>query len=138
MIPDHETAIRASLAEVTTQADAVAARFQARLTALDPDVRALFVATNSDTHVRGLAHLLKELADSLDDPERLVGVLVPLGRRHATYGVREEQFALAGDALVEALRETLDGTFTAEVESAWREWVELVVAVMRRAMHPRG
>jgi hemoglobin-like flavoprotein len=67
-----------------------------------------------------------------------VAVLVPLGRRHATYGVREEQFALAGDALIEALRETLGETFTVDVEEAWRELVELVVAVMNRAVHLRG
>jgi hemoglobin-like flavoprotein len=138
MTPEHEAAIRASWAAAATQAEAVAARFHARLVALDPAASAMFSATDPAAHERRLAWLLKELAEALDEPERLVAVLVPLGRRHATYGVREEQFALAGDALIEALRETLGETFTVDVEEAWRELVELVVAVMNRAVHLRG
>lgn len=137
MTPDTEAAIRASWAEVSSRADAVAARFHARLVALDPEARAHFAGVEPAAHRRGLTRALEELAASLDEPERLVEVLVPLGRRHASYGVREEQFALAGDALLEALRETLGAAFTAEVEEAWRELVDLVAAVMRRAMHAR-
>jgi hypothetical protein len=42
--------------------------------------------------------------------------------------------ALAEDALMDALHEVLGERFSAEVEEAWRELVELVSAVMRRAV----
>jgi hemoglobin-like flavoprotein len=137
MTPDHEAAIRASWAAVSVQAEQVAAAFHARLIERDPEAGAHFAGVEPAAHRRRLTQALEELAASLEEPERLVAVLVPLGRRHATYGVREEQFALAGDALIEALRETLGEAFTAEVEEAWRELVDLVSAVMRRAIHAR-
>jgi nitric oxide dioxygenase len=133
MTPDHEAAIRASWAEVASRADDVAARFHARLVVLDPEAGARFAGVEPAAHQRRLARMLEELAGSLDAPERMVTMLVPLGRRHGTYGVREGQFALAGAALVEALRDTLGAAFTIEVEEAWQELVELVAAVMRRA-----
>ncbi|HET9294551.1 MAG TPA: globin domain-containing protein [Gemmatimonadales bacterium] len=137
MNPDHEAAIRASWADVASRAEVVAAAFHARLIERDPEARAHFAGVEPAAHQRRLTQVLQEMAVSLDEPERLVEVLVPLGRRHASYGVREEQFAEAGDALVEALRETLGVAFTAEVEEAWRELVDLVAAVMRRAIHAR-
>ncbi|HSE28912.1 MAG TPA: globin, partial [Gemmatimonadales bacterium] len=77
---------------------------------------------------------LGEMATSLDDPGRLVALLVSLGRRHAQYGVRAEEFALASEALLLTLRDALGERFTPEVEEAWQELVGLVEAVMRRAV----
>ena len=134
MIPEHEAAVRASWVELAGRADEVAARFHERLVALDPEARALFGGRDLEAHRQELTRVLQELADSLEAPERMVGMLVALGRRHHGYGVREDQITPAGDVLVEALRETLDEAFTAEVEEAWRELVELMGAVMRRAV----
>lgn len=134
MIPEHEAAVRASWTEFASRADEVAARFHARFLAFDPAARALLAATDPEAHRRKLAGVLTEMAEALDNPERLVAVLVALARRHAGYSIRGEQIARAGDALIEALRESLGAQFTAEVEGAWRELVELVEAVMRRAV----
>lgn len=136
MTPEHEGAIRGSWAEVATRAEEVAARFHARLLALDPEVSAMFATADPAAHRQRLAAALAALAESLDEPERLVAVLVPLARRHAGYHLRQAQLALAEDALMDALHEVLGERFSAEVEEAWRELVELVSAVMRRAVGP--
>jgi hemoglobin-like flavoprotein len=134
MIPEHEATIRASWAEVEARADAVAASFHARLVELDPAARQLFAGTDPAAHRCRLASALGGMAASLDDPGRLVSLLVTLGRRHAEYGVREGEFALASEALLHALHYTLGERFTPEVEEAWWEFAGLVEAVMRRAV----
>ena len=104
---------------------------------------ALTVVTENDKYFAGtdrrayhcrLAGALGEMAASLDDPRRLVALLVTLGRRHAAHGVREEEFALASEALLLTLQDALGERFTPEVEEAWQELVGLVEAVMRRAV----
>ena len=134
MIPDHEVAIRASWAEVEARAEAIAASFHARLVEIHPGAAAHFARTERTAYHCKLAGALGQMAASLDDPGRLVGLLVSLGRRHAEHGVREEEFAVASEALLFALREALGERFTPEVEEAWWELAGLVEAVMRRAV----
>jgi hemoglobin-like flavoprotein len=138
VIPDTEAAIRASWAEVEARADAIAAGFHARLVELHPAATAYFTGTDRATYHCRLAGALGEMAASLDDPGRLVALLVSLGRRHAQYGVRAEEFALASEALLLTLRQELGERFTPEVEEAWQELVGLVEAVMRRAVGQTG
>jgi hemoglobin-like flavoprotein len=134
VISDSEAAIRASWAEVEARADAIAAGFHARLVELHPAATAYFTGTDRAAYHCRLAGALGEMAASLDDPGRLVALLVSLGRQHAQYGVRGEEFALASEALLLTLRQELGDRFTPEVEEAWGELVGLVEAVMRRAV----
>ncbi|HEX9893935.1 MAG TPA: globin domain-containing protein [Gemmatimonadales bacterium] len=127
--------VRPPWALVASSADVLAARFHARLVALDPEVAALFAKTDPAALQRRLAYTFWALAESLDQPERLVVLVVPLGRRHAGYGVREEHYQLATEALFEALRDTLGPHSTPELEDQWRELMGLVTAVMERALN---
>lgn len=134
VIPDTDAAIRASWAEVQARADVIAAGFHARLVELHPAAAAYFTGSDRAAYHCRLAGALGEMAASLDDPRRLVTLLVALGRRHAQHGVREEEFALASEALLLTLGHELGERFTPEVEEAWQELVGLVEAVMRRAV----
>ena len=113
--------------------DAISARFYQRLFEADPALAPLFQHTN----LAGLRHklivALGEMVRLLDEPERLVAVIAPLGRRHAGYGVRERDYATGAVALIAAFRDVLGGTLTTEMEEGWRELHGLVSAVMIRA-----
>ena len=76
---------------------------------------------------------LGEMVRLLDEPERLVAVIAPLGRRHAGYGVREPDYATATAALIGAMRDVMADAFTEEMAEGWRELHGLVSAVMVRA-----
>jgi hemoglobin-like flavoprotein len=138
MTPEHEAAVRASWAEVEARAEAIAASFHARLVEIHPGAAAHFTRTDRAAYHCKLAGALGQMAASLDDPGRLVQLLVSLGRRHAAYGVREGEFALASEALLFSLRQSLGERFTPEVEEAWWEFAGLVEAVMRRALVQAG
>lgn len=134
MTPEHEAAIRASWAEVEARAEAIAGSFHARLVEIHPGAEARFAKTDRAAYHCRLAGALGQMAASLDDPGRLVALLVSLGRRHAECGVREGEFALASEALLYALRQSLGEKFTPDVEEAWWEFAGLVEAVMTRAV----
>lgn len=95
-------------------------RFYAHLFAARPDVRRLFPA-DLDAQVRKLVDMLGAIVNALDEPARLHDQFATLGRRHAGYGVDEEDYDDVGAALLKALRESFGGAFTGELEAAWGE-----------------
>ena len=132
MIPEHEALIRTTWAVVSPRAAALVDRFYQALFEISPESRALFDHTDPGALERKFLATLDELVRVVDDPERLVSVLAPLGRRHGGYGVEPAHYRAAAAALMTALRETCGEGFTAEAHEAWRELYNLVAAVMMR------
>ena len=58
---------------------------------------------------------------ALDTPDALIPVVQAMGRRHAIYGVRREQYSIVGAALLWTLEQGLAERFTPEVLDAWSE-----------------
>ncbi len=133
MTADHEAAVRKSWTLIEPHFGAISTRFFERLFEADPAIEPLFRHTN----LAGLRHklllTLGEMVRLLDEPERLVAVIAPLGRRHAGYGVREPDYATATAALIGAMRDVMADAFTEEMAEGWRELHGLVSAVMVRA-----
>ena len=137
MTPEHARLIRQSWAGVKDSGQVVP-RFYQLLFDLSPESRSYFVHTDSASLERKFHAMLDELVRVLDEPERLVKVLAPLGRRHAVYHVEWSHYEIAGVALIAALREVCGEAFTDEVELAWRELYGLVAAVMVRSATSRA
>ena len=81
-----------------------------------------------------LVHSLAVISDGVDNPDRLLPVVIALGRWHATYGIEQRHFDSVGHALLRALSITLGDTFTSEMHHGWGEAYELIASVMRRAL----
>ena len=135
MILEHEAAVRESWSLVRERGAALTERFYENLFTLDPALRALFTRFDLETRSRKLMAALEEIVRLLDDPDRLVAVIVPLGRRHASYGVMDRDYDVATTAFLLAMHDTLGDEFSAEAERGWREVHALVTEVMRRAGH---
>lgn len=93
-------------------------RFYAQLFRLRPDARPLFPA-DLDAQVRKLMDMLESIMRHLHEPELLVHEFAELGRRHAGYGVGEDDYDDVGAALLTALREHFGPAFTPAAEHAW-------------------
>lgn len=135
MILEHETAVRESWNLVREQGPALTARFYDHLFALEPSLRALFSRYDEATRSRKVIAALEEIVHLLDEPERLISAIVPLGRRHAGYGVMDRDYDTGTTAFLQAMHDTLGDRFTAEAERGWREVHALATEVMRRAGH---
>jgi hemoglobin-like flavoprotein len=132
MTPHQIELVQTSFAAIAPRAEEVAAAFYERLFALDPSLRAMF-PVGMVRQRRKLMAALAMAVQALDRPQVLVPALEALGRRHATYGVRDEHYATVGAALLATLEAGLGERFDAASRTAWAACYDLVATTMRNA-----
>jgi hemoglobin-like flavoprotein len=137
MKPAQVKLVQQSFEQVAPIADAAAAMFYERLFTLDPSVRALFTG---DMKKQGqmLMQTIGLAVKSLDQPEKILSAVQNLGRRHASYGVRDSHYDTVGSALLWTLEQGLGAGFTPPVRAAWTETYLLLANVMKEAAQPKA
>jgi len=127
--------VQTSFAQVRTIAETAAALFYRRLFELDPTLRPLFKGDLKEQG-RKLMDMLGLAVKGLDRPEALLPALATMGRRHAGYGVKEQDYETVGEALLWTLEEGLGPGFTPEIREAWTVLYKLVADTMLAAPVP--
>lgn len=136
MTPEQIGIVEATMAAIEPQLDALSADFYTRLFALDPTLRTLFTADPGEQRVKfsaelaGIAGVLRRHGDFLAET-------TALGERHVDYGVRPTHYRTAGIALLDALADALDTSWTSDVERAWRLAYNLTAETMMAARSAR-
>jgi len=74
--------------------------------------------------------MINMAATSLDNLEVMIPALKNLGARHIDYGVVEEDYAVAAEALLWTLEKGLGDEFTPEVKLAWVEVYTVLYGIM--------
>ena len=133
MTPHEIELIRASWAGVAPIADTAAELFYGRLFERDRAIERLFRRTDMAAQRKNLMQTLTVVVTSLDKLEQILPAVQALGRRHATYGVREEHYATVGEALLWTLEQGLGEAFTPEVRAAWTTAYGTLASVMIEA-----
>lgn len=126
------TIVQQTFALAQLDADALAQRFYARLFALDPSLRAMFPSELAEQRRKLMATIGIAVA-GLRRPEGLLPTLRQLGERHAGYGVRDEHYALVGQALLNTLADHFGAAYTPQVAEAWSAAYALLSGVMQEA-----
>ena len=123
--------VRDSFDLIRPQMRPVSLLFYGRLFELDPAARRLF---HIDIAVQGrkLMDTLDAVAASIDRIESMEGRLIELGRQHANYGVRPEQYDTVMSALLWAFTQALGADFDRPTREAWTQVLQHVCAVMKR------
>ena len=129
MTTNQKSLVKETFAKVAPIADTAAALFYGRLFEMDPSLRPLF-RTDLREQGKKLMQMLGVCVGKLDELDDLVPAVKELGRKHADYGVEEEDYATVGGALLWTLEQGLGAAFTPEVEAAWRAVYELLAAAM--------
>ena len=112
--------------------DDLAVLFYERLLEIDPSLRRMFHLPRRE-QARLLAQTLTLVVKQIDRPSQLRGAVEALGQRHAGYGVRDEHYAIAGEALLWTLEKGLKHAFTSEVRDAWVVAYGWLAFTMQRA-----
>jgi hemoglobin-like flavoprotein len=133
MTETEQQLIRSTFSEVDRISQVFALTFYQRLFESDPRLRALF-HNDIEEQSRKLMQFLRKLVESIDHTEDITPALESLGRRHATYGVREEHYETVGAALLWAFGQVLGGGFTADARAAWERLYVNVAETMKRAV----
>ena len=82
---------------------------------------------------RLLAQTLTVVVKQIDRPSELRRAVEALGQRHVGYGVRDEHYAMVGEALLWTLERGLKNAFTSEVRDAWVVAYSWLAFTMQRA-----
>lgn len=136
MTHEQTKLVKASFAQVLPIADTAAALFYGRLFELDPALRPLFKGDLAQQG-RKLMQMIGMAVSGLERWESFTPMLMALGRRHEDYGVRKEDYATVGAALLWTLEQGLGASFTPEVKAAWRAVYAQLAATMQSAV-PTG
>jgi hemoglobin-like flavoprotein len=95
--------------------------FYRHLFELAPEVRPMFTR-EMDQQAKKFADMLTWVIAHLEHPHELCQELRALGARHSGYGVKIDQYAPVGSALIWMFQHTLGDRFTPEMEEAWLEF----------------
>ncbi len=124
--------VQASFAKVAPISDKAAQILYARLFEIDPSLRKLFKG-DMDAQGKKLMSMIATAVKGLNNLPGLVPVLQNLGRRHASYGVKEKDYVTVGQALIWTLEKGLGSAFTPEVRQAWLAVYTVIADTMKAA-----
>ncbi|MEZ5386285.1 MAG: globin domain-containing protein [Prosthecobacter sp.] len=122
--------IRKSFAQLARHEHVAGLVFYRRLFERAPELKPMFKG-DIELQAKKLLEMLGVLIAMLERPHGLELELKAMGARHAGYGVKDEHYAVVGQALLDMLGETLDGDFTPDVREAWTWLYGAVESTMR-------
>jgi hemoglobin-like flavoprotein len=122
--------VRDSFDVIRDQLRPVALLFYGKLFELDPSARRLF-HIDLGVQSRKIMDTLDSIVQSLDHLESMHDRLAEVGKQHASYGVRPEQYDTVTTALLWAFSQALGADFDKPTREAWREALAHVCAVMK-------
>jgi hemoglobin-like flavoprotein len=128
---DDIAVVRQNFFVMQSQAAISSLVFYRNLFTLDPSLRPLF-HTNIETQGRKLMEALDFTVATLENPAGLVPVLESMGRRHLSYGTRNEHYVTVTAAMLKTLREILGSQFTLQAEAAWTAALTFITETMIR------
>ena len=105
--------------------------FYRRLFELAPELRPMF-KTELNLQVKKFSDMLTWVIAHLEHPDELCQEMRELGARHSGYGVKIDQYAPIGSALIWMFQRTLGDRFTPEMEEAWLEFYAFASLEMER------
>ena len=132
MTPDQITLVKESWVKVLPISEIAAELFYGKLFELDPGVRSMFKGDMKEQG-RKLMAILNTAVNALDKLETIVPAIQEMGKRHVTYGVKDEHYETVGEALIWTLGAGLKDDFTKDTKTAWITVYTLVADTMKAA-----
>lgn len=142
--PDHADIVRATLPAVIDHGTQITATFYDAMFAAHPELLHLFNQGNqaNGEQRQALARAVAAFAQRLTSeggPASIQLLLSRIAHKHASLGVRPDQYTIVGRHLLEAVGKVLGPAVTPEVHAAWSEvyWLfaTLLVAEEARLYH---
>jgi hemoglobin-like flavoprotein len=137
LTPSQKELVKSSFAKVLPISDQAAELFYGRLFEIDPSLRPLFT-TDMKEQGRKLMQMIAIAVRGLDDLGTLVPAVRDLGRRHVSYGVKDEHYETVGAALLWTLQQGLGDEFTPETKEAWVVVYGVLSSTMKEAAASRA
>lgn len=129
--PEDISVVRENFSLMESQSAISSLVFYRNLFILDPSLRPLF-HTDIEVQGRKLMEALAFTVATLENPAGLVPVLESMGRRHLSYGTRNEHYETVQAAMLKTLSEILGSQFTPQADAAWSAALGFITGAMIR------
>ncbi len=125
--------VQTSFTQLLSRTDQTATVFYDHLFEICPSFKPMFHKTSMDSQRQQLMSTLQIAVNGLSNLKEILPTVQDLGRRHAGYGVKPEDYDPVGESLIYALQKQLGPKFTPEVKAAWIEAYAILSGVMKSA-----
>jgi nitric oxide dioxygenase len=97
--------------------------FYTRMFQAHPELKNIFNMAHQERgqQQQALARAVYAYAENIEDPSSLMAVLTNIANKHASLGVRPEQYPIVGEHLLAAIKEVLGSAATDDIISAWAQ-----------------
>lgn len=137
---DHAAIVRSTLPAVGARGTEITGRFYSAMFAAHPELRHLFNQGNqaNGEQRRALAGSVAAFAEHLVSPDSATPfqqMLSRIAHKHASLGVRPEQYTIVGRHLLDAVADVLGDAVTPQVHAAWSEvyWLFATLLIAEEA-----
>jgi hemoglobin-like flavoprotein len=130
LTPPQVAIVQDSFRRIGPQALEASRIFFDELFRIAPELRQLF-PDDMTSHKAKFVQMLAGIVRRLDQVAAVSEEIVDLGRRHMSYDVEEEHFAMFGEALLWMLHRVLGAEFAPEVREAWEAAYDMIARVMQ-------
>ena len=130
MTPKQIELLRNSWRNIGPFADHAAQLFYTRLFEISPEIKELFKFADMAEQRKKLLIALNLAVLNAHALNTIMPELEALGRRHASYGVKNSHYDAVGQALVWTLEQDLGAAFIDDVRSAWTDFYHQVANAM--------
>ncbi|MCA9938248.1 MAG: hypothetical protein KC418_06380 [Anaerolineales bacterium] len=134
MTPEEKRLVEVTFAQIQPIAREAAALFYGRLFEIAPAFRHLF-KHDMDAQGMKLMQTIGVAVAHLDHLDEVVPAVRKLGQRHVHYGVKPEDYAVVGEALLWTLEQGLGAAFTPAVKDAWATVYGVLASTMQEAAY---
>jgi adenylate cyclase len=128
--PDSALLVQCTIGVLLQQQKRFTQTLYRRLFELAPSAQALFHG-NMEDQGQMLSNMIEFLVHSMSRPEIMTLGLQDLGQRHDRYGVRREHYPAFRQAFLDSARDVLGERHTPQVEKAWADTIDRIIATMR-------
>jgi hemoglobin-like flavoprotein len=133
---DQLDLLRASMRLVNARRPLMSAIFYEKLFEIEPGFRQLF-SGNLREQTDKVMFALGAVLGQIHDVEACREMTRDLAIRHVGYGVKDGDYAKAGDAVLATLAEVLKEEWSPELEAAWRSAYDRIATAMVEAAYPK-
>ncbi|RJG08925.1 NO-inducible flavohemoprotein [Pseudomonas cavernicola] len=97
--------------------------FYKRMFEAHPELKNVFNMAHQEQgqQQQALARAVYAYAENIEDPSSLMAVLKNIANKHASLGVKPEQYPIVGEHLLAAIKEVLGDAATDDIISAWAQ-----------------
>lgn len=135
---DTKDIIKATAPVLAEQGSTIIRRFYQRLFEAHPELRNLFNMTHQERgeQQQALARAVYAYAANIEQPQTLAAVLENIAHKHASLGVRPDQYPIVGEHLLGAIKDVLQEAASEDILQAWAqaygELADMLIGMERR------